>query len=160
METTATENREINGQAITTKVNDFETIITNLNADRKGFNFDDITDAIKKAIVDVVQLEITTWVSEPSTESDYELQNRQEFPKSGNRMHTVINLVNGDIKNEVGSQFVGSGPYAELREFHLSQVKESQEIIQKNIETVHKIYDILVEMLKSRKNSQGSGSRP
>lgn len=159
METTTTENRESNGQAITTKVSDFETIVTNLNSDRKGFNFDDITDAIKKAIVDVVQLEITTWVTEPSTESDNELQNRQQLPKPGNRMHTIINLVNGDIKNEVGSQFVGSGPYAELREFHLSQVKDSREIIQKNIETVHKIYGILLEMLKNRQNSQESGPR-
>ncbi|MBH8574250.1 hypothetical protein I8752_14730 [Nostocaceae cyanobacterium CENA369] len=159
MESTLTENRESNGQAITTKVGDFETIVTNLNADRKGFNFDDIADAIKKAIVGVVELEITTWVSEPSPDLGNELLNRQEIPKSGNRMHTVINMVNGDIQNEVGSQFVGSGPYAELREFHLSQVKESKEIIQKNIETVHKIYDILVEISKSRKNTQESGSR-
>lgn len=159
MESTLAENRQSNGQAVTTKVSDFETIITNLNADKKGFNFDDIADAIKKAIVKTVELEITTWVSEPPTESDYETTNVCEVPKSGNRMHTVINLVNGEIRNEVGSQFVGSGPYTELREFHLTQVKESREIIQKNIETVHKIYDILVEMLKSRKNTQESGSR-
>ncbi|WGV24867.1 hypothetical protein [Halotia branconii] len=159
MDNNVTESMENNGQAITTKVSDFETIITNLNADRNGFNFDDITDAIKKAIVQVVELEITTWVSEPSTDSGSELQNGQEFPKAGNRMHTVINLVNGDIKNEVGSQFLGSSPYTELREFHLSQVKESREIMQKNIESVHKIYGILMEMLRTRKGSQQSISR-
>jgi len=155
MDNNVTESIESNGQAITTKVSDFETIITNLNADRNGFNFDDITDAIKKAIVEVVELEITTWVSE----SGNELQNGQELPKAGNRIHTIVNLVNGDIKNEVGSQFVGSGPYTELREFHLSQVKESREIMQKNIESVHKIYGILMEMLRTRKSSQQSISR-
>jgi len=63
-------------------------------------------------------------------------------------------LISGDIENEVGSQFLASGPYAELLNFHLVQVKDSREIMQKNIESVQKIYKILMEMYNSRKTVQ------
>ncbi|MFM7371318.1 MAG: hypothetical protein ACKO2Z_26710, partial [Sphaerospermopsis kisseleviana] len=53
-------------------------------------------------------------------------------------------------------KFIGDGPYAELREFHLSQVKESREIIQKNIESIQKLYEILMAMLKHSQNNQNS----
>jgi len=137
-----------------TKTSDtFREKVKNLNANKNGLDIDDIIDVIKTALIDVVELKITTWVSEPSTQSEEESQN-QGSSTSGNRMFTRINLIDGDIDNEVGSQFVGGGPYAELREFHLSQVQESREIIQKNIESVQKLYGILVEILKSSKNSQ------
>ncbi|WP_226889348.1 hypothetical protein [Nostoc sp. MG11] len=147
----ASENKEYNGQASKASLKFKEKI-----NDKKGFNVEDAIDAIKIAIVDVIELEITTWVPEPSNQLDNEPQNEQEIAKPGNRMYTVINLIDGTITNEVGNQFIGTGPYAELREFHLSQVKESREIIKKNIESVQKLYEILIEVLKSRKNSQQS----
>jgi hypothetical protein len=71
-------------------------------------------------------------------------------------MVTHINLVDGDIRNEIGTSFIGSGPYTELREFHLSQVQEGREIIQKNIESVQKLGEILMSMVKQSQNSQSS----
>ncbi|WP_460201430.1 hypothetical protein [Scytonema sp. NUACC21] len=139
--------------------NEFKDKLNQLNADKKGFNIDDVIDTIKTAIVEVIELEIVTWVLEPSTHQDNPNPNEPEVPKPGNRMCTTINLIDGNIKNEIGSQFIGTGPYTELREFHLSQVKEGREIIQKNIESVHKLYEILMEMLKSRKTSQQSNIR-
>ncbi|MBW4687475.1 MAG: hypothetical protein KME40_20775 [Komarekiella atlantica HA4396-MV6] len=147
----ASENKEYNGQASKASLKFKEKI-----NDQKGFNLEDVIDAIKIAIVDVIELDITTWVPESSNQLDNELQTDQEIAKPGNRMYTVINLVDGTINNEVGSQFIGAGPYTELREFHLSQVKEGREIIQKNIESVQKLYGILLEVLKSRKSSQQS----
>ncbi|WP_375496751.1 hypothetical protein [uncultured Nostoc sp.] len=160
------ENTESNSQAIEDGENnsklskpssEFEIKVKKLNTKGEGFNIDDIIDAIKTAIVEVVELEITTWVPDSSTQLE-QLQGKQ-IAQPGNRMYTIINLIDGDINNEVGSQFVGSGPYTELREFHLSQIKESREIMQKNIESLQKLYEFFIEIMKSRKTSQQSPSR-
>lgn len=164
---TVDENTEINGQAsengernsqLSKPSSEFKRKVKNLNTKGEGFNIDDIIDAIQTAIVEVVELEITTWVPESSTQIE-EIQG-QQIAQPGNRMHTIINLIDGDINNEVGSQFVGSGSYTELREFHLSQIKESREIMQKNIESLQKLYGFFIEIMKSRKTSQQSPSRP
>ena len=161
------ENTESNGQAIedgednsklSKPSSEFKRKVKKLNAKGEGFNIDDVIDAIKTAIVEVVELEITTWVPDSSTQ--LEQPQNQQIAQPGNRMYTVINLIDGDINNEVGSQFVGSGPYTELREFHLSQIKESREIMQKNIESLQKLYEFFIEIMKSRKTSQQSSSRP
>ncbi len=133
----------------------FQEELKELNTDKRPLDAKNIIDVIKTALVEVVELEITTWVSEPSDGQSSLETNEAESIKSGNRMYTLINLIDGDINNEVGSQFLSSGPYTELRDFHLSQVKESREIIQKNIESVQKLFEVLMEMLeKSRKTSQ------
>ncbi|MEH2268356.1 MAG: hypothetical protein V7K68_07980 [Nostoc sp.] len=164
---TLNENTEANGQSIENGENnsqiskpssEFKRKVKKLNTKGEGFNIDDIIDAIQTAIVEVVELEITTWVPESSTQ--LEQPQGQQVAQPGNRMYTRINLIDGDINNEVGSQFVGSGSYTELREFHLSQIKESREIMQKNIESLQKLYGFFIEIMKSRKTSQQSPSRP
>ncbi|MBN3883081.1 MAG: hypothetical protein HWQ44_08840 [Nostoc sp. JL34] len=167
MNNTLNENTEANGQAIENGENnsqlskpssEFKRKVKKLNTKGEGFNIDDIIDAIQTAIVEVVELEITTWVPDSSTQ--LEQPQRQQVAQPGNRMYTIINLIDGDINNEVGSQFVGSGSYTELREFHLSQIKESREIMQKNIESLQKLYGFFIEIMKSRRTSQQSPSRP
>ncbi|MEH2157963.1 hypothetical protein [Nostoc sp.] len=164
---TLNENTEANGQSIENGENnsqiskpssEFKRKVKKLNSKGEGFNIDDIIDAIQTAIVEVVELEITTWVPDSSTQ--LEQPQGQQVAQPGNRMYTRINLIDGDINNEVGSQFVGSGSYTELREFHLSQIKESREIMQKNIESLQKLYGFFIEIMKSRKTSQQSPSRP
>ncbi|MEH2458264.1 hypothetical protein [Nostoc sp.] len=161
------ENTKINGQSNENGENnsqfskpssEFKRKVNQMNTKGEGFNIDDVIDAIKTAIVEVVELEITTWVPDSSTQFE-ELQG-QQIAKPGNRMYTIINLIDGDINNEVASQFLGSGPYTELRDFHLSQIKESREIMQKNIETLQKLYGFFIEIMKSRKTLQQSPSRP
>ncbi|MEH1851981.1 MAG: hypothetical protein V7L11_09905 [Nostoc sp.] len=150
--TVITDNLESNGLAVSTKNSDFKTIVTNLNADKKGLDVDEIINAIKTVIVEVIDLKITTWVAESSEQSQNEITSASAKP--GNRIYTRINLVNGDIENEIGSQFTDSGPYKEIREFHLTQVKDSREIIHKNIESVEKLYGFLMEIVKSHKKPQ------
>ncbi|MDF5708917.1 MAG: hypothetical protein PUP90_14945 [Nostoc sp. S4] len=147
------ENGENNSQ-LSKPSSEFKRKVQKLNTKGEGFNIDDVIDAIKTAIVEVVELEITTWVPESSNQLE-EIKG-QQIAQPGNRMYTVINLIDGDINNEVGSQFIGSGAYTELREFHLTQIKESREIMQKNIENLHKLYEFFVEIIKSRKTSQQS----
>lgn len=152
METTVTEESVNNNQIVKSQKNDFQSIITQLDSNNLDPNR--IIDAIKSAIAEVVELEITTWVEEPSTQSEEAVTNIPKVAKPGNRIYTKINLISGDIENEVGSQFLAGGPYAELLNFHLVQVKDSREIMQKNIESVQKIYKILMEMYNSRKTVQ------
>ncbi|WP_414753598.1 hypothetical protein [Anabaena sp. CCY 9910] len=152
MEITVTEESVKKSKILKSEKDDFQSIITHLDSNNLDANR--IIDAIKSAIAEVVELEITTWVAEPSTQLEEELHNITEIAKPGNRIYTKINLISGDIENEVGSQFLASGPYAELLNFHLVQVKDSREIMQKNIESVQKIYKILMEMYNSRKTVQ------
>jgi hypothetical protein len=153
---TYTQASENNGQISKPSV-EFKIKVKKLSAKKDDFSIDDIIDTIQTAIAEVVELEITTWVPESSTL--LENPGQRQIAQPGNRIHTVINLIDGDIINEVGNQFVGSGPYAELREFHLTQVKDSREIMQKNIESLQKLYAFFIEILKSRKTSQQSTSR-
>ncbi|MEH2078982.1 MAG: hypothetical protein V7K89_02885 [Nostoc sp.] len=153
----ALENVESNSQS-SKPSSEFKIKVKKLNSKGEGFNIDEIIDAIQIAIVEVIELEITTWVPESSTQ--LKQLKEQQIAQPDNRMHTTINLIDGDILNEVGSQFVGSGPYTELREFHLTQIKESRDIMQKNIESLQKLYGLFIEIMKSRKTSQQSLSRP
>jgi hypothetical protein len=99
-----------------------------------------IVDALTLALGEAIELEVTTWVS---TESDTDASQ----PSPGNRIRTRINIVDGDIDNEVGSAFVGNASYAELRQFHLAQVKEGREIIQHNLVTLQQIFTVMANTL-------------
>jgi len=58
-------------------------------------------------------------------------------------MQTRINIVDGDIDNEIGSLFLSQGPYGELRDFHLNQVKEGRSIIRQNLESLQQLFGLL-----------------
>ena len=133
----------------------------------QAVNTDDtnsIFDALQVALTEAIELEITTWV-EPSdtTRSPAE----SDRGKPGYRMRTRINIVDGDIDNEVGNQFLNSGPYAELREFHVSQVRESRAIVQQNLDNLTQLVGVLVSTIgslaparSSRSALPGNSNRP
>jgi hypothetical protein len=147
MESTVNAGSARNSQLIKAESGNFQSIIKQLESSKLDSN--KIIDAIKTAIVDMVELEITTWVVESSNQLSEDLHPSTVSAQPGNRIYTKINLIDGDIENEVGSQFLCGSPYSELLGFHLEQVKESREIMQKNIESVHKIYKVLMEMANS-----------
>jgi len=94
--------------------------------------------ALKLALTEMIELEITTWVV------PVESGNLAADPMPGYRMRTNINIIDGDIDNEIGSPFIAGGPYAELRDFHLQQVAESRKILKENLETVQQLFTVLV----------------
>jgi hypothetical protein len=101
--------------------------------------------ALKTALSEAIELEIVTWVV--PADQDELGQDTPENALPGHLMRTRINLVDGDIDNEIGSHFVGSGPYTELRQFHLEQVQKGQDIIQKNLTNLKQLFEILVEKI-------------
>ncbi|MFE1746550.1 hypothetical protein [Coleofasciculus sp. H7-2] len=101
-----------------------------------------IVEALSTALSEAIELEITTWVSS----ADVDDRTSEEQPKPGSRMQTRINIVEGDITNEIGDRFLNNGPYSELRQFHLEQVQQSREIINDNLKSLQKLFGMLVRV--------------
>ena len=108
-----------------------------------------IFEALQIALSEAIELKITTWVA-PADSSDLGLASNKVKP--GYRLRTRINIVDGDIDNEIGSQFLDNGPYPELRTFHSTQVKEGREILQQNLENLQRLLGILVNTLEYLSN--------
>ncbi|MEY2976951.1 MAG: hypothetical protein ACO3NK_04460 [Prochlorotrichaceae cyanobacterium] len=96
-----------------------------------------IGEALKMALGEAIELKITTWVADANDPS------AEGGAKPGHRMQTRINIVDGDIENEVGSVFLSQGPYGELRDFHLEQVKQGRSIIRQNLESLQQLFGLL-----------------
>lgn len=100
-------------------------------------------DAFILALSEAVELDITTWVASADSEAKSP-DSGQPIP--GYRMRTRINIVEGEIENEVGSQFIGNGPYTELRQFHQEQVQEGRQIIQNNLASLQQLFTVLANL--------------
>ncbi|MBD2177412.1 hypothetical protein H6F42_10860 [Pseudanabaena sp. FACHB-1998] len=101
-------------------------------------------DALVEIFSDLVQLEIVTWVAHEGDTSH----------KAGNRLKTTINLIDGDIENELGADFLQGSPYAELREFHEIQVAKGSETIANNLKTLVDIGQKVTGMLAGESEDQ------
>ena len=97
-------------------------------------------DALIEVFSDLVQLEIVTWVAHEGDTTH----------KSGNRLRTNINLIDGDIENELGADFLQGSPYAELRGFHELQVQKGAETIATNLKTLVEIGEKVTGLLTSK----------
>ncbi len=120
---------------------------------REDLDNHSLARALKLALTEMIELNITTWVVPVESGS------LAGDPIPGYRMKTHINIVDGDINNEIGSPFIAGGPYAELRDFHLQQVAESRMILQQNLETVQQLFTVLVgtvQKLSATKRGEGS----
>lgn len=104
-----------------------------------------IVDALTLALGEAVELEITTWVSSANN-SDAQ-SSEADKPSADSRMRTRMNIVDGAIDNEVGSRFIGNGPYTELRQFHMEQVHQGRQIIQQNLENLQQLFTVLTTTL-------------
>jgi hypothetical protein len=97
-------------------------------------------DALVEIFSDLVQLEIVTWVAHEGDTTH----------KSGNRLKTTINLIDGDIENELGADFLQGSPYAELRSFHELQVEKGAETIANNLKTLVDIGEKVTGLLTGK----------
>lgn len=93
-------------------------------------------EALAIAMSESIELNITTWVA--SGEEQLE-----ETSQPGYRMRTRINLVDGEVDNEIGREFVSNPAYAELQKLHLEQVKQGREILLNNLASLQSMFAIL-----------------
>ncbi len=105
-------------------------------------------DALMEVFSDLVELEIVTWVAHEGDTTH----------KPGNRLKTTINLIDGDIENEIGADFLQGSPYAELRGFHETQVEKGAETIANNLKTLVDIGQKVTGLLAGEHESENSAS--
>ncbi len=106
-------------------------------------------EALVEVFSDLVRLEIVTWVAHEGDTTH----------KSGNRLKTTINLIDGDIENELGADFLHGSPYAELRGFHEMQVDKGAETIANNLKTLVDIGQKVTGLLESEESASLSSDR-
>jgi hypothetical protein len=114
-------------------------MVTVLEEFKEKLRQGEIFEALTIAMSEAIELKVTTWVS-PQTENPAiaELE-----PSPGRCLHTRINIVDGEVENEIGSEFIGNEAYAELQKFHLEQVREGREILLKNLESLQQMFAVL-----------------
>ena len=96
-------------------------------------------DAMAVAMGEAVELNITTWIA-PAEEDDSELDSQP-----GHRMRTRINLIDGEIDNEIGREFANNPGYEQLQKLHLQQVKRGREILLNNLASLQSMFAMLEE---------------
>jgi hypothetical protein len=101
-------------------------------------------DALVEVFSDLVELEIVTWVAHEGDTTH----------KTGNRLKTTINLIDGDIENEIGADFLQGSPYAELRGFHETQVEKGAETIANNLKTLVDIGQKVTGLLTNKSEEE------
>lgn len=110
-------------------------------------------EALVEVFADLARLEIVTWVAHDG-DSEH---------KAGNRLKTTINLIDGDIENELGADFLQGSPYAELRDFHELQVQKGAETIANNLQTLvgigQKVTDLLNQKNEEEKLFDGADDK-
>lgn len=98
-----------------------------------------IPEALALALSEAVELKFTTWVP---TEEDVETS----VAKPGHRLRTRINMIEGEVEHEVGEEFIGNGRYRELKQFHLEQVAGGSQLIENNLKSLQKLFEVLVAL--------------
>ncbi|HBB30876.1 MAG TPA: hypothetical protein DDZ80_12940 [Cyanobacteria bacterium UBA8803] len=107
---------------------------------REQLKAGNITEALALALGEAAKLRITTWVASGSEDLTV------ARAKPGYRLRTHINTVEGAIENEIGDQFLGNGPYRELLPFHLEQVNQGNQMIENNLKSLQKLFEVLVTL--------------
>ncbi|MGB7442015.1 MAG: hypothetical protein WA919_13165 [Coleofasciculaceae cyanobacterium] len=103
---------------------------------RKELKAGNLSKAFSLAVTEAVDLRITTRVA-----SDSEGREANQV-RPGHCLRTHINIIDGDIENEIGDQFIGNGPYRELQQFHLEQVVQGSQIINSNLKSLQKLFEV------------------
>lgn len=95
-----------------------------------------LADAFAIAMGQAVNLKVTTWVT-PS-QQDFAAENLSGEIDPSYSLQTNLNLIEGKIENKIGDRFLGDNPYQEIRQFHLQQVQQGHQTLEKNLESLQK----------------------
>ncbi|MFW6264318.1 MAG: hypothetical protein ACOC3E_02225, partial [Cyanobacteriota bacterium] len=101
-----------------------------------------LTEALIRAMGRATELKITTWVSSESGKTPLVT----EQVKPGSCLRSQINLLQSEINNEVGQQFVDNEDYKELLPFHNAQVVGGSSTIANNLRSLQQIFTLLVAL--------------
>lgn len=108
-----------------------------------------LNDAFVIAMGNAPELHITTWVASPDDD--------REKPRGGECLRTHVNLVEGEIINEIGEKLIGDDLYTTLQRFHLQQVTQGHQTISQNLQSLQQMFRLLAILQKQQK---GEGYTP
>lgn len=100
----------------------------------------EMLDAMAIAMSEAIELNITTWIAANETDSLGD-----ESPQPGHRMRTRINLIDGEVDNEIGREFANNPAYDQLQKLHLEQVRKGREILLNNLASLQSMFAMLNE---------------
>ncbi|AFZ37436.1 hypothetical protein Sta7437_3954 [Stanieria cyanosphaera PCC 7437] len=107
-----------------------------------------LTEAFVIAMSKTPELEITTWIASPN-----QTQSTSTQPQPGHRLRTQINLVAGEIKNEIGDRFIHNDADQQVHQFHLDQVSRGHQTIKQNLLSLQQMFRLMAVL----QNYQQSG---
>ena len=98
----------------------------------------EMLDAMAIAMSEAIELNITTWITDEADSPGQESQ-------PGHRMRTRINLIDGEVDNEIGREFATNPAYDQLQKLHLEQVRKGREILLNNLASLQSMFAMLNE---------------
>lgn len=107
--------------------------MNNKNHQEKQKDFEDkirgkqFYEAFADVVKDIIQLRIFTLIEDDISLIQDDLDKNEGQPSK--RMITIVDLLDGDIKNIIGSHFIENAEYKELQKYHLLAVEEGQSTI-------------------------------
>ncbi len=110
---------------------------------KKAMREGKLKEALAIAISQVPELKITTSITPSSPNSATENNSQPQNPPSIKRLHTRINLVEGEIHNEISEDLMGNVAYQEVQQFHFDQVARGHQIIEKNLESLQNMFSLI-----------------
>jgi hypothetical protein len=103
-----------------------------------------LNDAFVIAMGNAPELHITTWIASPD-------DGDRAKPSGGDYLRTHVNLVEGEIINEIGEQLIGDDLYGTLQQFHLQQVTQGHQTMSENLQSLQQMFRLLAILQKQQK---------
>jgi hypothetical protein len=111
-----------------------------------------LTEAFLVAMSQAPELQITTWVATPESPEN------QEQPRSGKCLRTYINLVEGEMINEVGAELMQDRLYQPIQQFHLQQATQGHQTIEQNLQSLQKMFRLMATFQQKQQSGNLSQS--
>lgn len=105
-----------------------------------------LNDGFIIAMGNAPQLHITTWIASA--------QDNPNQPRGGECLRTHVNLVEGEIVNEIGENLIGDDLYANLQQFHLEQVTQGHQTISQNLQSLQQMFRLLAILQKQQNGEE------
>jgi hypothetical protein len=109
-----------------------------------------LNDAFVIAMGNAPELHITTWIASPEDD--------RAKPRGGDCLRTHVNLVEGEIINEIGEQLIGDDLYGTLQQFHLEQVTQGHQTMSENLQSLQQMFRLLAILQKQQKGEKSTSS--
>jgi len=123
---------------------------------KEAINSGKLAEAFLLAMNSAVELKITTWVESSENKSHQEeidTTSSQEKETPGHSLKSRVNLIQGEIENQIGDQFLTNSELSKVLPFHFHQVSLSSHNFRNNLQSLQKLFSVLA-VLDHQENSE------